>query len=1023
MRAGSGGGSEPDGAQGNGDREASEENVTGTRNGREYWRSLDELADTEEYRALVEREFPGLAEELLSPRTRRAFLKVMGASLGVAGLAACRWPRETIVPFAHRPEDRVPGVPQQYATAMDLGGAALGLLVTSYDGRPIKVEGNPLHPSSLGAASALAQASVLEMYDPDRSRQPVRRQSGQTFASSWDEFAAFAGPHFAGLRGRRGAGLIVLAEESSSPSLARMRALFLAAFPQARWCEWEPLAHDHGRAAAARVFGEALRPQLHLERADVVLCLDADPIFEHPAAVRYAREFAARRRADDGTMNRLYSTGAAVTLTAAAADRHLAVPCGRVLPVAARVLAEVERLGVALPAGRDLLPLATDAPGEVAFAVAVARELVAARGRGLVVAGPRQGEAQEIAAALNLALGNVGATITYARETEAPPTGDLAAFLAAADAGADTALVLGGNPVYAAPPELRFAERLAKVPVRIRVGLFEDETSVASTWHLPRAHYLESWGDVRAWDGTYSVQQPLIAPLYGGRTPVEFVALLLGEAVFSGYEIVRETFRGLVGETAFESAWRRTLNDGVLAGSAFPEAKVAAGPRPSAGGRATAPATSAGSGHEAVFVADPSVYDGRFANNAWLQEMPDPLTKITWDNAALLAPATAEGLGVRHGDVVRVSREGRAVELAVYVMPGQAEGTVVLPLGYGRTAAGSVGNGVGADAGALRPGDGREFAEGVTVERTGRRHTLACTQDQQAIDRIGYEERGQRIADLVREGTLAEYLADPEFVRKFDVEPASLPIFSSPKLTGEHQWAMSIDLSACIGCNACMIACQAENNLAVVGREQVIRGRGMYWIRVDRYFSGKPSTPKVVFEPMACQQCENAPCEQVCPVAATMTSAEGLNEQVYNRCVGTRYCSNNCPYKVRRFNFFNYFKNVPETEKLVFNPDVTVRGRGVMEKCSYCVQRIEAVKIKAGNERRPIRDGEIVPACAQTCPAEAIVFGDIKDPASRISKLRHHRRAYSVLGEINTKPRTTYLAKLRNPAAGTEEER
>jgi MoCo/4Fe-4S cofactor protein with predicted Tat translocation signal len=985
--------------------------------GKAYWRSLDELADTPEFRSLVEREFPGLAEELLSPRTRRAFLKVMGASLGAAGLAACRWPRELILPFANQPEDRVPGVPQQYATAMELGGAALGLLVTSIDGRPIKIEGNPLHPSSLGAASALAQASVLEVYDPDRSRQLVRRQDGQTFAADWDEFAAFAGPHFAALRAKRGGGLAVLAERSSSPSVARLRRSFAEAFPEARWCEWEPLAGDHGRAAAARVFGEPLRPHLHFDRADVVLALDADPILDHPAAVRYAREFASRRRADDGTMNRLYSAGAAVTLTAAAADGHLAVPCSRVLPLAARVLAEVERLGVALPAGREFLALASQEKAETAFAAAAARDLVAARGLGLVVAGPRQPEAQEIAAVLNLALGNIGATVTYLREDAAPPAGDLDAFLAAVDAGAGTALVLGGNPVYAAPHELRFAERYAKVPVRIRLGLFEDETSRVSTWHLPRAHYLESWGDVRGWDGTYSVQQPLIAPLYGGRTPVEVMALLLDQPVTGGHEIVRETFRGMSGTEAFETAWRRTLNDGVLAGSAFPEVKVAATPRTLGPAAAR---TAAGTGYEAVFVADPSVWDGRFANNAWLQENPDPLTKITWDNAALLAPATAGVLGVRHGDVVRVARGERVVELPAYLLPGQAEGTVVLPLGYGRTAAGSVGTGVGADVGGLRPGDGREYIGGVTVERTGRSHTLACTQNQQAIDRVGYEERGQRIANLVREGTLAEYLTDPEFVRKSDVEPVSLPIFSSPKLTGAHQWAMSIDLSACIGCNACMIACQAENNLAVVGREQVIRGRGMYWIRVDRYFSGKPANPKIAFEPMACQQCENAPCEQVCPVAATMTSDEGLNEQVYNRCVGTRYCSNNCPYKVRRFNFFNYFDKVSETEKLVFNPDVTVRGRGVMEKCSYCIQRIEAVKIRAGNERRPIRDGEIVPACAQTCPTEAIVFGDIKDPGSRISRLRHHRRAYSVLGEINTKPRTTYLAKLRNPVGGEE---
>ncbi len=817
----------------------------------------------------------------------------------------------------------------------------------------------------------------------------------------------------------------MLSEESSSPSLARLRQRFAELFPEAKWASWEAIPRDDGRPAAARLFGEPLRPLLRFDRADVVLCLDADPILDHPAALAYARDFAARRRGEGGTMSRVYSAGAVMSLTAAASDHRLAVASSRVAGVAARVLVELGRLGVPATPGGEFARLATADPREAAFAAAVAADLAAARGRGLVVAGPRQTVAHDVAAAINVAVGNVGTTVAYVRDgLPAPASGPdgLDAFLAEVDrGGADTVLVLGGNPAYAAAPSQRFLERYRRVPTRIHVSLFDDETSRASTWHLPRAHYLESWGDVRAWDGTYSVQQPLIEALYGGRTPIEVVASLVGEPNAAGYEVVRATFEGLVGGDDFEEKWRRTLNDGVLAGSAFPEVKAVAA---KAGGGAAAALPDGGAaaaGLEAVFVADASVYDGRFANNAWLQEMPDPLSKIAWDNAALLSPATAAAAGVKHGDVVRLARGDKAVEIAAYVMPGQADGTVVLPLGYGRTAAGRVGDGVGVNAYVLRGPEALHFADGVALTRTGRTHTLACTQDQQAIDRVGYEARGQRIAEVVREGTLAEFLADPEFVRKQDESPAARPIFASPKLTGEHQWAMSIDLAACIGCNACMIACQAENNIAVVGRDQVIRGRVMHWIRVDRYFSGKPETPKVSFQPMACQQCENAPCEQVCPVAATMHSEEGLNEQVYNRCVGTRYCSNNCPYKVRRFNFFNYFKNVPQSEKMVFNPEVTVRGRGVMEKCSYCIQRIEAVKIAAKNDRRPIRDGEIVPACAQTCPTRAIVFGDIKDAASRVSRLRAANRAYSVLGELNTKPRTTYLAKLRNPSPKVEE--
>ena len=991
--------------------------------GKEHWRSLGELADTPEFRKLVEKEFPGLADDLLSPQTRRAFLKIMGASLGVAGLASCRWPKELILPFAHCPEERTPGVSKQYATAMELGGAAIGLLVTSYDGRPVKIEGNPLHPTSRGTATALAQASLLELYDPDRSRQPIRREGGQEIPQTWDDFITFAGPHFAGLQADRGRGLAVLSEESSSPSLARLRKRFADVFPEASWHDWEPLSRDNEREGARLAFGKPIRPQYNFDRADVIVCLDADPFFDHPAALKHARDFASRRRAEDGTMNRLYAVEPVVSLTGAMADHRAAVPSAAVPLVAARLFAEVVRL-----VGSD--PDPRDPGGALADAVktligSMAADLTAARGRGLVVAGPRQGaDVHAIAHALNAALGNLGLTVTFTGETEADRPGHLQAIAAAADAmragRVSTLLVLGGNPAYAAPADLDLARAFGAVATAIHLGLFDDETSRLCRWHLPRAHYLETWGDVRAWDGTVSVQQPLIEALYGGRSPIELLALLLGDATTNGHEIVRSTFKGMTRVADFESAWRRALHDGVVAGSAAvtesPDPRDWSAVRAALGRVARAGAAPAPPGLEAVLCADAKLHDGRFANNPWLQELPDPLTKITWDNGATLSPATAQALGIRHGDVVRVANGGRTLEIAAYVMPGQADGTVVLPLGYGRTAAGKVGNDVGFNAYVLRTTDALHFAAGATVERTGRTYRLACTQDHHSIDKVGFEARGKRVGALIREGTLAEYIADPSFARKLGETPTALPLFTAQTYTGEHQWAMSIDLSACIGCNACTVACQAENNIAVVGKEQVARGREMHWIRVDRYFAGKPESPGVAFQPVACQHCENAPCEQVCPVAATVHSDEGINEQVYNRCVGTRYCSNNCPYKVRRFNFFNYFKSVPEVEKMVFNPEVTVRGRGVMEKCSFCIQRIEAVKIAAANDRRPIRDGEIVPACAQTCPTQAIVFGDLKDPQSRVSKLHRDQRSYSILGELATKPRTRYLARLRNPA-------
>jgi MoCo/4Fe-4S cofactor protein with predicted Tat translocation signal len=1002
--------------------------------GREYWRSLDELADTPEFRALVENEFPSLAQDLLSPRTRRAFLKIMGASLGVAGLASCRWPKELILPFAHRPEGRTPGVPEQYATAMELGGAAIGLLVTSYDGRPVKIEGNPMHPISRGAATALAQASLLELYDPDRSRQPIRREGAQEIAQTWDDFIAFAGPHFAALRAARGKGLAVLSEENSSPSLARLRSRFAQVFPEAVWYGWEPVNRDSEREGTRRLFGAPHRPQYHFDAADVILCLDADPLFNHPAALKHARDFASRRRAEDGTMNRLYAVEPVVSLTGAMADHRVAMASRYVATAAADLVLELLTLGVRFPVdARALAAELEPARGRTPVSPvlpATARDLATSGSKGLVVAGPRQpAHVHHLAHLVNLALGSVGTTVGFTVEPdgERPSNADaIRALTAAAGEGRVTTLiVLGGNPAYDAPADVGFGAALGRVGASIHLSGYDDETSHLCRWHLPRAHYLETWGDVRAWDGTVSVQQPLIEALYGGKNPVELLALVLGEPTTNGHEIVRSTLSEITKAADFEATWRRTLHDGVLAGSAW----AAARPQPVSHGPLTLKVDDpsgvsggAASGSvEVVFCPDARVYDGRFANNAWLQELADPLTKITWDNAASLSLASAAALGVKHGDVVRLSLTGRELDIAVYVMPGQADGTVVLPLGYGRSAGGKVGNGVGFNAYLLRTADRPDFASGAGIERTGRTHTLACTHDHYAIDTVGFEERGKRIGALVREGTLAEYLGNPGFARERFEEPVSLPLFNPQKYTGEHQWGMSIDLSACIGCNACVVACQAENNTPVVGKDLVLRGREMHWIRIDRYFEGKPGSPGIAFQPLACQHCENAPCEEVCPVAATMHSDEGLNEQVYNRCVGTRYCSNNCPYKVRRFNFFNYFLHVPEVEKMVFNPEVTVRGRGVMEKCTFCIQRIEAVKIAAGNDRRPIRDGEIVPACAQTCPTQAIVFGDLKDPQSRVSRLHTHQRSYGILGVLDTRPRNRYLARLRNPSPKLEE--
>jgi len=995
-------------------------------NGPVYWRSLDELARTPEFAEAVRREFPDDEWDRLPAATRRQFLRVMGASLAFAGLTACRWPKEEIVPFAHRPEDRVPGVPQHFATSIELAGVALGALVTSYDGRPIKAEGHPEHPDSLGSLSAIAQASVLGLYDPDRSRQVILRAAGQEYAKSWDDFAA----DLAGQIGANGEGLAVLSESWSSPSLGRLRDRLLAERPAAAWYEYEPAScDDNERDGLRAALGRPLRVLPHLERARVVACFDADPLFEHPAAVRLARGFAESRDPHrPGGVSRLYVVEPGFSLTGGRADHRLAVPVSQVEGVLAALAATVlGRLGLPAPAG--LAPAAAGQPHEP-FLASLAADLLAHRGAGAVLVGPRQGPlAHALAALLNAVLDNAGSVVSYLEPADAGRPSHLAAIAALsaqiAAGSVRTLVILGGNPAWDAPADLRFAELLGRVPNAVHLSLYDDETSHACRWHLPQAHPLEAWGDGRAWDGTLTLQQPLIEPLYGGRSPIELVAALLGSAPAGGWEIVRDSLRAVAPDGDFEVFWRRSLHDGLVAGTAAspvaPQPDLEAVSRLAAAHQLPpAPSTAA---LELVLVPDPKVHDGRFANNGWLQELPDAVTKITWGNALLLSPTTARELAVVQDDVVAVSSGGAAVEVPVCVLPGLARSTAVLSLGYGRTAAGTVANGIGTNAYPLRTSARPWVIPGVTVRALGRRHTLACTQDHHAIDTIGFRERNRRVANLVREASLDAYLADPELFHHMDHHPPLEQLWKEGAYEGE-QWGMVIDLNACTGCNACVVACHAENNIPLVGREQVIRQREMHWLRIDRYFrTPQGVAPEevedaaMVFQPVACVQCENAPCEQVCPVAATQHTRDGLNAMIYNRCVGTRYCSNNCPYKVRRFNFFNYRKRVPDTIKMQLNPEVTVRSRGVMEKCTYCIQRIEKVRIAAGNERRPIRDGEITPACAQTCPTRAIHFGNLNDPASEVSRLCDDHRSYATLAELNIRPRTRYLARLQNPAA------
>jgi Fe-S-cluster-containing dehydrogenase component/anaerobic selenocysteine-containing dehydrogenase len=975
---------------------------------------------------------------------------VMGASLAFAGLglAGCRWPQEKLAPYAYSPPGVNPGMAKRFATAMELGGVAAGLLVTSYDGRPIKVEGNPTHPVNQGAASAMQQASLLEMYDPDRSQYPVLRQGGPKLNKSWDDFAAFATPHFEQLKATGGKGFAILSEATSSETVRGLRDRLLALMPQARWYEYEPISWDNEREGTRLAFGQPLRAHYDLSKAECIVSLGCDLLQMHPDALKHTRDFAAWRRAENGAMNRLYVVESSLSLTGAAADHRWALKPSEI-PIFVKSLAVelFQNINDTHPHGGTVLeaidwwtPYVKPPKEQIAEPYShfnsIVTDMATHAGKCVIAAGPRQPVAvHALAHAMNLALGNVGQTVRYtaapdpSRATHDVEVAELSKKL---DAGeVQTLLILGGNPVYNAPGDAQVAVDKAKVSIHL--GLHDDETSRKCTWHLPRAHYLESWGDARAWDGTLSIVQPLIEPLYGGKTPAEVLALCCGEAQAKGYDLVRSALKPLL-PGDFEAKWTQALSDGIVPGTAWP------GVQPSLAqadwsrelGFMTETAGLQSAKLELELQPDLKLYDGRFANNGWLQELPEPLSKITWDNALLIGVDDAKALGLKANDMVSIvgdSIQVSALEAPVYIMPGQAAGSVALALGYGRTASGRVGNKVGTNVYSLAPAVAANQVAGqpnlryvrVDIKPTGKRHTLAVTQDHWVIDAVGFKEQQRRIGPLVREGTLDEYKANPKFAQEMLEVPPLISPWKEHEYNG-HRWGMAIDLSSCTGCGACVTACQAENNIPVVGRKQVAVGREMHWIRIDRYFTGDPAAPDVRHQPLACHHCELAPCESVCPVAATVHSAEGLNEMVYNRCVGTRYCSNNCPYKVRRFNFFNYRKHMAETEKLAMNPEVTVRSRGVMEKCTFCVQRIEAVKITAKNEQRPIADLEIVPACAQTCPAQAIIFGDLNDPNSRARKLHDDDRAYQMLAELNVKPRTSYLAKLRNPAAGVSSE-
>jgi MoCo/4Fe-4S cofactor protein with predicted Tat translocation signal len=1003
------------------------------KSGKQYWRTLEELSEDPHFEELLHREFPRHASEWDDSVDRRDFLKLMGASLALAGLAGCGRPDEShIVPYVKQPDGMVLGKPNFYATAMPFGADAVGVLVESHEGRPTKIEGNPDHPSSLGATSAIVQASILNLYDPDRAQTVL--EAGEIRA--WSRFLDSAQESALAVKATAGANFRILTGTVTSPTLAWQLRKLLALYPQAKWHQWEPAVSDGAREGAKLAFGRVVNTVYVPSKADVILSLDADFLASGPGHISYAKQFARRRKLDGTTesFNRLYVVEPTPTVTGSSADHKLPVrACD--IELFARALAA--KLGhgnaVALPAEAEK------------WLNTVAADLQKAHGSSLVIVGEQQSApVHALAHAINAALGNTGTTLYYTDPVEAEPVNQLESLrdlCADMDKGkVDLLLILGGNPVYDAPHDFDFVNKLKKVQTSVHLSPYFDETSAYCQWHVSESHYLESWSDARAHDGTATIIQPLISPLYYTKSAHDVVAAYSDKPGQPPYETVRAYWTEAAAHLEFsvDAGWRKWLNDGVITGTKFapitPQLKFDAASLPAFN---AVPANQV----EYIFRPDPTVYDGRFANNGWLQELPKPVTKLTWDNAALVSPKFAQkndlahkvmSRGGEHGQirsaVVDIALNGSKVTAATWTLPGQAENTVVLPLGYGRTRAGYSGTNKGFNAYVVRTSNALWVATGGQMTPTGEGYSLACTQ-------YHFNMEGRQI---LSSATLEEYKKNPAFAHEgFEAPEKDNSLYKAFSYQG-HAWGLAIDLNKCNGCNACVVACQSENNIPVVGKDQVMRGREMHWIRVDRYYAHTPSStdgnhtgdpteyspaldnPETHFQPVPCMQCENAPCEQVCPVGATTHSAEGLNDMVYNRCVGTRYCSNNCPYKVRRFNFLRFQDWETPQLKLLRNPEVTVRSRGVMEKCTYCVQRINNVRIEAEKQNRPIRDGEIVTACEAVCPSEAITFGDINDPNSKVAKLKAQQRNYAVNAELNARPRTTYLAAVRNPNAELE---
>jgi len=1003
------------------------------------WRSQPHLLQDSDLIEVASEELMPGASDSPTGTNRRHFMQLLGASMAMAGLVACRRPVEYIMPFSDRPEELIPGIALNYATAMNFRGVARPLLAKSYDGRPIKLEGNSDHPNASGSSGVFDQASLLQLYDPDRSQNILHNGSN----ASWQDILNLLQQAQTGNRR-----IAILAAPDSSPTRARLRTQLQNQFPTLDWIDYRSEGDDNETLGLQMAYGLPLRQAYDFQNSEIIVSLDADFLGTTARNGNWnTHSFAQGRKLNDrdDQMSRLYVLESTYTSTGTMADHRMRMRSDQITDFAGQL---ATALGIYSGSNPD------------PFASEIIRELQNSNGQCIIVAGETQPpEIHALCAVMNHALGAIGTTISILdleQLPQNPQSQTLPALVEDMKAGqVDVLLMLGVNPVYDAPPVLEFQTALERVSDSIHLGLHVDETARNSTWHIPLTHFLEAWGDARSWDGTLTPVQPLIAPLYDdARSEIEILHALSAGQMVRGYDLVRQTWMPVLGDEDFETQWRGVLHQGYLEGTGYESVTA----EPSFEGQLT----DTHRGLELILRLDSTLLDGSYANNAWCQELPDPITKIVWDNVVVMSPKTAADYGLicRYSkgryisDVVRITANGQQVELPIWILPGHADDTISVNLGYGREisttrperttpfwdkddetdvyAKGTLAAGVGTNVSLLRDGFSQSVIPDVELTATGRQWTIVTTQDHGILD--------TQSRPIVRMATLDEYREDPAFALQDEVPTPSSDVKTDfqdyPELWKDthpakstafrdsdywqNQWGMVIDLNACTGCNACIVACQAENNIQVVGKEEVGNGRELHWLRIDRYFVTEGGTqldadPQIVMQPIPCQHCENAPCESVCPVAATVHSPDGTNQMIYNRCIGTRYCANNCPYKVRRYNFYNWSKTIPETVQMAQNPNVSIRFRGVMEKCSFCIQRIRETQKRAGLEQRSLHRDEVVTACQQACPADAITFGDLNDDQSQVSQAMRNTRGYKLLAELNIKPRVSYLARVRNP--------